>query len=299
MCVIMVLGWDHQWRTRTHTPFVDLQTTDSMGVKFIPSEHNITDILATGSGFGQLFNCFFFLSELNPSYTAVFSGSIPVKESIEVCEERLKQDSTLADRTSMDVETIISLLRFCLTSTSFQYGGKHFKQVDGVAMGSPVSSVIADIFMENLEMKAFQGYGTVPRVWKRFVDDVLAVVRKAEVERFLDHLNSTHPNILFTMELEQNRSLPFMDVRFTRLPSGALEREVYCKPTHTNRYIHADSYQPMNVKSATIRCLVDRAFNVVQMPFVSENKRQYERSGGERIQKKICKQGYQTTNSPK
>ena len=122
--------------------------------------------------------------------------SIPVKESIEVCEERLRQDNTLADRTSMDVETIISLLRFCLTSTSFQYGGKHFKQVDGVAMGSPVSSVIADIFMENLEMKAFQGYGTVPRVWKRFVDDVLAVVRKAEVERFLDHLNNTHPNIL-------------------------------------------------------------------------------------------------------
>ena len=48
--------------------------------------------------------------------------SIPVKESIEVCEERLRQDSTLADRTSMDVETIIGLLRFCLTSTSFQYG---------------------------------------------------------------------------------------------------------------------------------------------------------------------------------
>ena len=65
------------------------------------------------------------------------------------------------------------------------------------------------------------------------------------------------------MELEQNRSLPFMDVRFTRLPSGALEREVYRKLTHTNRYIHADSHQPMNVKSATIRCLVDRAFKEV------------------------------------
>ena len=198
--------------------------------------------------------------------------SIPVKESIEVCEERLRQDNTLADRTCMDVETISSLLRFCLTSTSFQYGGKHFKQVDGVAMGSPVSSVIADIFMENLEMKAFQGYGTVPRVWKRFVDDVLAVVRKAEVERFLDHLNNTHPNILFTMELEQNRSLPFMDVRFTRLPSGALEREVYRKPTHTNRYIHADSHQPMNVKSATIRCLVDRAFKLCSSNAIRERE---------------------------
>ena len=157
----------------------------------------------------------------------------PVKESIEVCEERLRQDSTLADRTSMDVETKISLLRLCLTSTSFHYGGKHFKQVDGVAMGSPVSSVIADILMENLEMKAFQGNGTVPRVWKRFVDDVLAVVRKANVERFLDHLNNIHPNILFTMELEQNKSLPLMDVRFTRLPSGALHKWI-----HSHEWIH-------------------------------------------------------------
>ena len=234
-------------------------------------------------------------SELNPSHTAVFPGSnfsrsqhtslwvfkSDVSRQIVLGflskyekgkTDRLRQDNTLADRTSMDVETIISLLRFCLTSTLFQYGGKHFKQVDGVAMGSPVSSVIADIFMENLEMKAFQGYGTVPRVWKRFVDDVLAVVRKAEVERFLDHLNNTHPNILFTMELEQNRSLPSMDVRFTRLPSGALEREVYRKPTHTNRYIHADSHQPMNVKSATIRCLVDRAFKVCSSNAIRERE---------------------------
>ena len=189
-----------------------------------------------------------------------FFTAIPVIEWIEVCAERLRQDSTLADRPSMDVETMISLLRFCQTSTSFQYGGKHFKQVDGVALESPISCVDTDIFMEYLEMKVFQGYGIVPRVWKRFVEDVLAVVRKAEVEGFLDHLINIHPYILFTIEQEQIRSLPFMDVRFTRLPSGALEREVYPTPTHTNRYIHADSDKPLSLKSATIRCLVDRAF---------------------------------------
>ena len=96
-------------------------------------------------------------------------------------------------------------------------------------MGSPVSSVITDIFMENLEMKAFRFRGTA--LFREFGsvlltrDDVLAAVRKAEFERFLDHLNNIHPNILFTMELEHNRSLPFMDVRFTRLPSGRGVRE--------------------------------------------------------------------------
>ena len=51
----------------------------------------------------------------------------------------------------MDVDTIIRLLKFCLTTTVFQYRGTHYQQLDGLAMGSPVSPVIADIFMEDPE----------------------------------------------------------------------------------------------------------------------------------------------------
>ena len=39
-------------------------------------------------------------------------------------------------------------------------------------MGSPVSPVIADIFMEDLENKAFASYSSVPRVWKAFVPEL-------------------------------------------------------------------------------------------------------------------------------
>ena len=44
-------------------------------------------------------------------------------------------------------------------------------------MGSPVSPVIADIFMEDLEEKAFATYEEL-RLWRRFVDDVIAIVTK-------------------------------------------------------------------------------------------------------------------------
>ena len=83
------------------------------------------------------------------------SKLIPVSEAIEICERRLQMDKTLSKRvrTSMDVNTIISLIRFCLTNTSFLYGGKPYQQLDGVAMGSPLSPVIADIFMADLEEK--------------------------------------------------------------------------------------------------------------------------------------------------
>ena len=100
--------------------------------------------------------------------------SIPVDEAIEICERKLRDDEELVDRTGMGVDTIVQLLRFCLKSTAFQYKGTHYKQLDGVAMGSLVSPVIADIFMENLEDIALKTGGVEPRVWRRFVDDVIA-----------------------------------------------------------------------------------------------------------------------------
>ena len=78
--------------------------------------------------------------------------------AISVCESRLNEDTTLKTRswTDLCVQTIIQLLRFCLTSITFQYDGKHYQEKDGLAMGSPVSPVIAYLFMIDLENKTFR-----------------------------------------------------------------------------------------------------------------------------------------------
>jgi len=49
----------------------------------------------------------------------------------------------------LPTEDIMDLLNLCLTSTYFQYNGKHYKQLHGTAMGSPASVVIAEIVGEN------------------------------------------------------------------------------------------------------------------------------------------------------
>ncbi len=187
--------------------------------------------------------------------------SIPVEESIAICERKLREDDTLDDRTGMNVETIVQMLRFCLTSTSFQYKHIHYQQLDGVAMGSPVSPVIADIFMEDLEDKVFEAR-TAPRLWKRFVDDVIAVVQNTLGKSLLQSLNNQHPRIKFTMEEEQEGCLPFMDVRFARQSDGSLIREVYQKPTHTNRYVLFTSHHPKAVKAGIVQGLAGRAIRV-------------------------------------
>ena len=99
-------------------------------------------------------------------------------------------------------------------------------------MGSPVSPIIADIFMEDLEDKTFATYVATPRVWYRFVDDVISVVKKHNVQGLIQHLNKQHGQIQFTMEMENSSSLPFMDVRTTCQPQGELTKDMYQKPTH-------------------------------------------------------------------
>ena len=188
--------------------------------------------------------------------------SIPVEEAIEICRKRLELDTTLKDRTTMDVQTIIELLRFCVTSTSFQYNNKHYKQIDGLAMGSPISPFMADIFMEEFEEKAFADETIRPKLWKRYVDDVISVIKRSMVQTLLSHLNTQHPHIIFTIEEERNGSLPFMDVRFTKMANGELQREVYRKPTHTDRYVQYHSHHPVSVKTGLIDCLMERARNV-------------------------------------
>ena len=88
--------------------------------------------------------------------------SVPVQPSIQIVKHRLQQDTTLPQRTSMSISHIISLLEFCLTHTYFLFQGKYYEQVQGAAMGSPISPLIANIFMEEFEVKALQSFPNPP-----------------------------------------------------------------------------------------------------------------------------------------
>ena len=49
--------------------------------------------------------------------------SVPVQPSIQIVKQRLQQDNTLPQRTSMSIPQITSLLEFCLTHTYFLLPG--------------------------------------------------------------------------------------------------------------------------------------------------------------------------------
>ena len=85
--------------------------------------------------------------------SALFT-SVPIDPALNIIKDLLEKDNTLKERTVMEVGDIILLLEFCLKNTYFSFQGQFYEQVEGAAMGSPVSPIVANLYMEYLEQKA-------------------------------------------------------------------------------------------------------------------------------------------------
>ena len=79
--------------------------------------------------------------------------SVPENPALSIIKDLLEKDSTLKERTVVPVKDIILLLKFCLKNTYFSFQGQSYEQVEGVAMGSPVSLIVANLYMEYFKQK--------------------------------------------------------------------------------------------------------------------------------------------------
>ena len=87
-------------------------------------------------------------------YVSSLFTSIPVTSAIDIIRNKLEQDTELPNRTAMSANNIIELLEFCLWNTYFLFQGQFYEQTKGVAMGSPVSPIVINLYMESFEHSA-------------------------------------------------------------------------------------------------------------------------------------------------
>ena len=127
---------------------------------------------------------------------------VPVDLAAKVARERLTADQSLADRTALSANEVVSLLEFCLRATYLSYRGEMFQQVFGTTMGSPVSVTVANLVMEDVEQRALTSSTIQPPFWKRYVDDTFTALPQKQIQWFHNHLNSIEPTIQFTIETE-------------------------------------------------------------------------------------------------
>ena len=84
--------------------------------------------------------------------------NIPLEEAIQVIKEVTDPGTA-------------RLAEICLRSTVFTFQGTYYEQTSGVAMGSPLSPIMANLYMEYFEKKDLESYPLKPAWWKRFVND--------------------------------------------------------------------------------------------------------------------------------
>ena len=139
-------------------------------------------------------------------------------------------------------ENITCLLEFCLKSTYFTFQGKHYEQIEGAAIGSLISPIVANLYMENFDVKTVSTAPHTTYLWKRYVDDTFTIIKSSQRRAFLDHINSIDQHIQFTSEEQkEDGSMPFLDILVMPSEDGSLSTTVYRKPTHTDLYPHWDS----------------------------------------------------------
>ena len=74
-------------------------------------------------------------------------------------------------------------------------------------MGSSVCVILAEITMQAIEKKNFNLPPYAIRFWKRYVDDILAVIPKQNFHDFLNFISTINSHIHFESQMEKNREI--------------------------------------------------------------------------------------------
>ena len=145
-------------------------------------------------------------------------------------------------------------------------------------MGSPVSPIVANLYMEYLEQKALSTAPHTPRFWCRFVDDTFVIHKEANKQGFLQHINSVDPAIKFMVEdNKEDGFIPFLDTIVKPEDDGTLSITVYRKPTHTDQYMQWDSHHHLSAKFSVINTLFYRAQTVCSKPELFQQEKNHLR----------------------
>ena len=183
--------------------------------------------------------------------------NIPLTETINLVVDRVYSERST--RVPPVPKHIFKKLLNIATGGMFMYKDKLFKQVDGVAMGSPLGPSLAGFFLGNIEESSvFVNENICPKVYMRYVDDIFAVFpHNIPYKPFLDHLNSLHNNLKFTVDVGKAGSpFPFLNVEI-EIHGECVDSWVFRKKTDTGVLLNFNAMVPNVWKVGLIRCMLN------------------------------------------
>ena len=134
--------------------------------------------------------------------------NVPLDKTIDIIIKKVYKEKRI--KTKIKAGKLRELLYLCTKEGHFTFNDETYVQTDGVMMGSPLGSLIANIFMCELETSIIPKLTDSVKLWTRYVDDTFAFVKPTEIENIHRQLNSYDQHIQFTYETETERMLSFL-----------------------------------------------------------------------------------------
>ena len=138
--------------------------------------------------------------------------NIPLDLVINTVLQKIYSDKEMALFHGLTKPRFRKLLIWATKTTTFQFNKQYYKQTNGVAMGSPLAPILADLCMNWISDQTKQ-IRPQPTLCYRYLDDCFALFSShKEILNFYQQLNMIHSNIQRTNEAAENHQMPFFDV---------------------------------------------------------------------------------------
>ena len=148
--------------------------------------------------------------------------NIPLKETVDYIIRKIYNEKFLKP---ICKKLIFKRLLYKLTiDCTIQFNQRFNKQIDGCAIGGPLSVILADIHMVRTENEVVKPVN--PSFYKRFVDDIYSKRNKSQQDVLLEALNNFHPNIKLTIGVNP---VKLLDTKIILNNEGVVTTQVYRK----------------------------------------------------------------------
>lgn len=196
--------------------------------------------------------------------------NIPLDLTLEVLR---KNWDLIKPHTTLTKESFFRIVEFIFKNTYFVFNGKFYSQIFGTPMGSPLSPILATIILDHLLDTILPTIKFHIPFFYKFVDDLICAIPADKKTFVLDTFNGFNANLRFTMEIESDNSLPFLDTRVIRDGDNKIILDWYQKPSASGRFINFHSQHTYSQKLNTVKELKNRVCYISDESLIKKNLR--------------------------
>jgi hypothetical protein len=159
------------------------------------------------------------------------------------------------------IQQAVLLIDTVLSQNYFQHNNQYYKPDTGIAMGSPLSSIMTETYLQYFEELLIKHWLESREIifYRRYVDDIFIIFdqNKTNIDMINSLLNTTIPHLEFTHTMEENSTITYLDLNIQRNTRNLL-LSIHRKPTQTDITIRHTSNHPTQHKMAAYKAYIYR-----------------------------------------